>query len=71
MTNQLSIIRVSITGKAFYGIMLLRSRLDTSKANEFNKSSNSYYIPVCCLFLYTHCYHNDPECAMELLTVIK
>ncbi len=24
--------RVSITGKAFYGIMLLRSRLDTSKA---------------------------------------
>ncbi len=26
--------------------------------NEFNKSSNSYYIPVCCLFLYTHCYHN-------------
>ena len=27
--NQLS-IRVSVTGKAFYGIMLLRSRLDTS-----------------------------------------
>ncbi len=29
MYNQLS-IRVSVTGKAFYGIMLLRSRLDTS-----------------------------------------
>ncbi len=20
--------------------------------------SNSYYIPVCCLFLYMHCFHN-------------
>ncbi len=30
----------------------------SSVINEFNKSSNSYYIPVCCLFLCTHCYHN-------------
>ncbi len=21
--------------------------------------SNSYYIPVCCLFLYMHCFHNE------------
>ncbi len=27
--------------------------------NEFNKSSNSYYIPECCLLLYTHCSHKD------------
>ncbi len=26
--------------------------------NEFNKSSNSYYMPKCCLLLYTHCSHN-------------
>ncbi len=54
--NQLS-IRVSVSGKAFYGIMLLRSRLHTKYTNEFNKSSNSYYIPECCLLLYTHCFH--------------
>ena len=29
-------IRVSVTGKAFYGIMLLRSRLDTSEASIRN-----------------------------------
>ncbi len=28
-------------------------------ASEFNKSSNSYYIPECCLFLYTHFSHNS------------
>ncbi len=61
-------LEVSVSGKAFYGIMLWRSKLNTSEAsirylgkfqytNEFNKSSNSYYIPECCLLLYTHCYH--------------
>ncbi len=25
--------------------------------NEFNKSSNSCYIPECCLLLYAHCSH--------------
>ncbi len=27
--------------------------------NEFNKSSNTYYIPTCCLLLYTHCFHKS------------
>ncbi len=37
---------------------LMQATLDKFQyTNEFNKSSNSYYIPVCYLLLYTHCSH--------------
>ncbi len=50
-------LEVSVSGKAFHGIMLWRSRLNASEASYPTKSSNSYYIPECCLLLYTHCFY--------------
>ncbi len=90
---------ISVSGKAFYSIMLWRSRLNTSEASirysinlqlrhlpiadmpilkkkvlicrycrcryKYRHTLN-YYIPECCLFLYTHCSHNEGACRFML-----
>ena len=61
--NDVSLIRFprSLSGKSFYGNMQWRIRPNTSEAYTMSSInlSNSYYIPVCCLFLYMHCFHKD------------
>ncbi len=43
------------------------------ESNQYTMSSinlsNSYYIPVCCLFLYMHCFHN--YLVLSLFLILK